>query len=70
MYYGEEKPKEKTVEEKKQERKHMYVILLAGEPKACCYNEVDAEIMTDILGDGAHWMKVPVTCFHDSRNDD
>ena len=56
----------------KLECQHMFVIRVDkdGETinKACCYNERDANVMVNMLGDGASWNKVPVACFHDARN--
>jgi hypothetical protein len=53
----------------KDERQHMYVVTdFDGVPRACCYNEVDADTLAGIFNNDAKWVKVPVACFHNSRN--
>lgn len=55
-------------EKSDRECQHMYVIVtLDGTVKACCYNERDADVMTDILNDGSEWKRVPIVTFHDAR---
>ena len=55
-------------EKNDRECQHMYVIVtLDGIVKACCYNERDADVMTDILNDGSEVKRVPIVTFHDAR---
>jgi hypothetical protein len=55
-------------EKNDRECQHMYVIVtLDGTVKACCYNERDANVMTDILNDGSEVKSVPIVTFRDAR---